>query len=60
MNMNSETMKIKHALIAIVKDLQNLEERLQRVECCLGNEDTLDITPPEELWPDNFITVKTD
>ena len=55
MNINSETMKIKRALVAIVKDLQSLEERMQRLECCLGDADTLDMLPPEEHWPSEFI-----
>ena len=55
MNTVNETTKIKKALVAIVRDLQGLEERLSRVECCLGNEDTLDMMPPEEVWPDKFV-----
>ncbi|MAG59993.1 hypothetical protein CMO96_04355 [Candidatus Woesebacteria bacterium] len=59
-NINSETMKIKRALVAIVKDIQNLEGRIQRIENCIGNEDTLDMLPPEEDWPKKFITTDTE
>ena len=51
----NEITKIKKALVAVVKDLQGLEERIRRVECCLGNEDTLDMMPPEKIWPEEFV-----